>query len=652
MKVSYKWLQSYFDEKLPTSEELSDRITFSFAEIESVEHVGNDTVLDVKVLPDRACYALSHRGIAREVSAILNVPLKNREEKKIVESPDVISVDVRIDEPELCTKFVARSMENVKVGESPAWLKEALESIGQRSINNIVDATNYVMFDIGRPLHAFDADKVKGGLVVRFARKGEVMVTLDNKRVELNNNELVIADDEGPLSLAGIKGGKRAEVDEATKNLILEAANWNPSYIRRTATSTGIKTEASKRFENRLSPLLGEEGIDRLALLIESITGAEGVRIGKREIVSFEEVHARTLEVDTELISRKLGVALSEPEIVDVLRRLGISCNKEGEKLLAHIPPERLDLVIFEDIVEEVGRIIGYDKILAVVPQAGGVTEIPTSFYYEWKIREILVNAGFSEIQTSSFSDTGEIAILKPLAEDKKYARANLRGNFEKALKMNALNAPLLGTSETRIFEIGRIFPAFAEASAGKPTSGEVTSLAIGYGGPKKKIAGELTGVVELLGKELCVTLTGEMKDGVFECTLNQVLDGLSEPKKWDISVFPSRNVKFAPFSLYPFIVRDVALFVSPLAKGVPPSSEAGDVFPSADSVAKAIKENAGQLVVRGPELFDEFLKDGKKSLAFRLVFQSFDRTLSDEEVNASMEKVYSALKLNGWEVR
>ncbi len=629
MKVSYKWLQSYFDEKLPTPEELSERITFSFAEIESVEHVGNDTVLDIKVLPDRACYALSHRGIAREVSAILNVPLKRREEKKIVEFADVADPIVRIDEPELCTKFVARRMENVKVGDSPAWLKEALESIGQRSINNIVDATNYVMFDIGRPLHAFDTDKVKGGLVVRFARKGEVMVTLDSKRVELNNSELVIADDEGSLSLAGIKGGKRAEVDGATKNLILEAANWNPSYIRRTATSTGIKTEASKRFENRLSPLLGEEGIDNLVSLIESITGAEGVRIGKREIVSFEKNYDRTLEVDTELISQKLGVSLSEPEVIDVFRRLGISCNKEGEKILAHIPPERLDLVIPEDIVEEVGRIIGYDKIPATIPEAGKATEIPKSFYYEWKIREILTNVGFSEVMTSSFSEKGSVAIEKPLAADKSFARADLRGGFAAALHANSLNAPLFGTADVRIFEIGKTFSK----------EGEKASLAIGYTGPKKKVATELTNIVQVLSEKLGVEIIGETKDGVFECQLEPVLTKLSEPKNWDISIPPTgQDQKFQPFSLYPFIVRDIALFVSPDTP--------------AESVDKVIRENAGELVVRGPELFDEFSKDGKKSLAFRIVFQSMERTLSDEEVNKVMEKVYSVLKNKGWEVR
>ena len=245
------------------------------------------------------------------------------------------------------------------------------------------------------------------------------------------------------------------------------------------------------------------------------------------------------------------------------------------------------------------------------------------------------------------------MALENPLAEDKKCARENLRGGFEKALKTNVLNAPILGEEKTCIFEIGRIFTK----------EGEKTALAIGVAGPKKKIAGVLESALLLLSQppshglgtpslRLSRLFKGDTKDGVFECVLDDVFEKLPEPKKWDISIPSAQSEKFAPFSLFPFIVRDIALFVSPLEKGVPPSSGAGVVYPSAEVVAKAIKQNAGNLVVRGPELFDEFTKDGKKSLAFRLVFQSSDRTLSDEEVNEAMEEVYSALKGKGWEVR
>ena len=663
MKISYSWLQAYFDQKLPAPEKLAERITFSFAEVESVEKIvgttpasedggtpfaKGDTILDIKVLPDRACYELSHRGVAYEVSAILGIPQKNI----VYPAPEVKEarkLSVSVEAPELCSRYMVRVVENVTPKEQE-WVKMHLDAVGQRSINPIVDGANLVMFDRGQPLHAFDADKVAGGITVRRARKGEKITTLDNREVLLDESVLLIADDEGPLALAGIKGGKKAEVTSDTKNLILESANFDASYIRKTSERLGIRTDASKRYENRFSASLAGKGMDDFSAYLFEMD--KNIRAGEIVDIYPHPVEGKKLTVSPEYIIGRLGTAVSFQTIEEVLGKLLISVEKKGSEWTLTIPAFRVDLTIPEDITEEVARIIGYDKIpVTVPPDTGKPAEIPTFFYYEWKIREILANAGFSEVQTSSFSDVGDVAILKPLAEDKKYARANLRGNFEKALKMNVLSAPLLGTSETRIFEIGRVFPK----------NGEVTSLAIGYAGPKKKIAGELTAMMELLGKELGATFTGEVKDGIFECTLNQVLEKFSEPKKWDISVSSSPNKKFAPFSLYPFIVRDVALFVSPLTRGALPSPayaeasagrSAGGVFPSAEEVATVIKENAGDLVVRGPELFDEFSKDGKKSLAFRLVFQSFDRTLSGEEINAVMEKIYTALKSSGWEVR
>ena len=251
MLISYKWLQSYFDEKLPEPEKLAERITFSFAEIEGIESplekgVPNsdsgrvispnkgstvvfdrrgittpasedlgtpfdkgDTILDIKVLPDRACYALSHRGVAYEVSAITGL------KKKEVEypAPEVKKVtrelNVRVEAPELCQRYMARVVENITQKANP-WVKEHLEAMDQRSINPIVDGANIVMFDRGQPLHAFDADKVEGGIVVRMARKGEKIITLDNREVNLDESVLVIADEKSPLAIAGIKGGKKA----------------------------------------------------------------------------------------------------------------------------------------------------------------------------------------------------------------------------------------------------------------------------------------------------------------------------------------------------------------------------------------------------------------------------------------------------------
>ncbi len=622
MKISYKWLQSYFDDKLPEPEKLAERITFSFAEVESVEKRGDDTVLDIKVLPDRACYALSHRGVTYEVSAITGLKKKSI----IYPAPEVKEtrkLKVSVEAPELCSRYMARVVENITAKEEP-WVKMHLESIGQRSINPVVDGANLVMFDRGQPLHAFDADKVVGGITVRRARTGEKITTLDNREVALDASVLLIADDEGPLAIAGIKGGKKAEVTSATKNLILESASFDASYIRKTSERLGIRTDASKRYENRFSPSLAQKGMDDFSAYLFELD--KNMRAGEIVDIYPNPVTDKKLTISPDYIFGKLGMPVTEKDIESALTKLLISIEKKGSEWVLIVPAFRVDLAIPEDITEEVARIIGYEKIPATVPpDTGKPAEIPKSFYYEWKIREILVKKGFSEVMTSSFTPSGEIEIAKPLAEDKKYARANLRDNFSRALDMNFLRAPFLGMDEIKIFEIGNTFRE----------KGERTEIVIGFRSMnEKKIYKHLKETTEALDKETGLDFSWENQGRIFEGHLS----GLPEGSHWDVKIPDKAASNFRQFSLYPFIVRDVALFVSPETK--------------AESVVKIIKENAGALVVRGPELFDEFSKDGKKSLAFRMVFQSFDRTLSDEEINAVMEKVYTALKAKGWEVR
>ncbi len=631
MKISYKWLQSYFEKSLPEPDKLAELLTFSFAEVENVTQTdadatrtNADTVFDIKILPDRACYALSHRGVAYEVAAITSFP------KKEISWPQpqvtkVKPLEVRVEALDLCSRYMARVIENVTQKEL-SWVKEHLEAVWQRSINPIVDGANIVMFDRGQPLHAFDADKVKGAIIVRRARKGEKITTLDNREVLLDESILLIADEAGPLALAGIKGGKRAEVTASTRNLILESANFNASYIRKASERLGIKTEASKRFENRFSPALASKGLaDFSAYLFEM---DKNLKAG--EVVDWYPnlAQEKKITIRPEYIEHNLGIKLTPDSIGRVLERLLIKVEKKGGEWTLTPPVWRADLAITEDIVEEVGRLYGYDKIPAMLlPKSIGTLVIPKEFYYEWKIREALVNLGFSEVMTSSFSEKGEVTIEKPLAEDKKYARPNLRGGFAAALRANTLNTPLFGSDEGRIFEIGRVFPE----------DGEHAALALGYAGPKKKVIAELTAVVKLISEKFGVALAGETKDGVFECNLDSAFAILSEPKDWDISIPETKAKAFTPFSLYPFIVRDIALFV-------PAGTQT-------EKVHQLILKEAGKSVVRS-WLFDRFEKDGKISYAFRLVFQSFERTLTDDEVNKIMEKVTAAVSAMGWQVR
>jgi len=648
MKISYNWLQSYFEEKLPVPEKLAELFTFHFSEVEEMEKVGtpvkaqsahgaSDTVFDLKILPDRACYALSHRGVAREISAIAGIPL--REEKRApVAVGKTRAVKLTIENPDACRRHIGRVIEGITIKESPEWLKARLASVGARSINNVVDATNYVTLAMGQPLHAFDADKLatsdKGQgtrVIVRMARKGETVTTLDGKVVTLDGADIVIADDEAALDIAGIKGGKKAELDAKTTAILLSAASFDPVRVRKTSQKTGVATDASKRFENNITPAQAEEGMDAVtALILELAGGAAGEKID----VYPRKAEERRIPFDAAHIEKIVGVAADGKKITELLARLGIKVKGKGNELVATPPLDRLDLQIPEDIAEEVGRLIGYDKTPATLPPKSTVPySIPKPFYWEWKIREFLVNEGFSEVMTSSFSEKGAVAIEKPLAEDKKYARPELRGSFAAALEVNARNAPLFGADEVKMFEIGKVFPlgkGGALEGGGFLQSGEHAALAIGYAGPKKKGVNALADTVGKLSAHLGVELKGETKEGVFECNLDMVMGKLPEPKSWDMQFPPVVAEKFQPFSPYPFIVRDVALFV-------PSSTKPEDILNS-------IRKEAGKLAVRSWK-FDEFEKGGKQSFAFRIVFQSFEKTLTDAEANAVMEKIYVALK-------
>jgi len=333
MIVSYKWLQTYFEKELPKPERLADILTRGAFEVEGVEQRGDDLILDVDVLPNRAHDCLSHRGIAREIATLTSLALK--EVKPIVlETPHPDGVSVAVDEQELCRRYIGKVVADVAIGPSPDWLRERLESIGQKSINNVVDATNFIMFDMGQPLHAFDLDKVTGEkIIVRKARAGERITTLDGKDTELDGSVLIIADENTPLAIAGVKGGTKAEITEGTTRIVLEAANFHPVSVRKTSRRLGILTDSSKRFENELSPELAAEAIERVALLIREISTGGHARIGE----SIDKYPRRPAQyrvgITVNETNALLGTDLSENEILAVLKKLRIDVEKVDDPL-------------------------------------------------------------------------------------------------------------------------------------------------------------------------------------------------------------------------------------------------------------------------------------------------------------------------------
>lgn len=651
MKISRNWLQTYFKKEIPTAEKLAELFTFHAFEVEGIEQIQksdlseNDSVLDLKVLPDRAHYALSHRGIAGEVSALTGLEIKERYvgsiERDIDDKPEVI-----IKNPDFCRRYIARTILVDKVDiKSPIWLKNALESIGQRSINSIVDITNYVMYDIGQPLHAFDADKVVGALTIRQAKEGEKITLLDGREITLTSEDSVIADDEGPLVIAGIKGGKRAEISETTTKIIIESANFHPTKVRRTSTKYDIRSDSSKRFENEITPELAIHGMNNVCGLIKEMLPK--AKFGPIVDNYPNKVEQIVFEFDPTYVKERLGIEIPLKEIEVILQRLNVvvsGCVTSQWKIT--IPFERLDLVNREDIVEEVGRIYGYDKIVGILPQGGCDTSrngILPNFFVSELIKSTLIDLGYSEVSLYSLVEKGHIETAKPLAHDKAFARSELSKGMIECVERNILNADLIGLESIKIFEIGHIFTEESEK----------IHLVIGASQVKKvkglKAENLLDEAIKKLEEILNLKITGKLSSNktgnakVIEIDLDALVKeykGGFELSKLQLES-ASKN-RYQKISLYPFIVRDVAVFVPETV-----SNEA--VW---DVIEKGIeKSEAKELLVRH-SLFDTFKKENRISFAFRLIFQSMERTLTDEEVNKIMETIYSGLKRENWEVR
>ena len=591
MKISLKWLQTYFDEPLPSVTVLDDTFTFHAFEVEEQE----GDLIDLNVLPNRAADCLSHRGIARELSAILNVPLKSDPLCELIPAfPKIDALKVEIEDPQKCLRYMGALVKGVKVGPSPAWLKEAIEAVGQRSINNVVDATNYVMLNIGQPLHAFDAKKLsqKDGtytIGVRSAKEGETITILSGETYELAPSVQIITDAHAdtPLALAGVKGGKAAELTSETTDLIIESANFDGTITRRAAQSLKLFTDASLRFQNRPSPELAAYGMRDVLALITQVAGGEVITV----VDNYPSLTEREVAVHVSLsrINGLLGSHFTMEEVSEVFRRLDLEARIEYDTFTVIPPFERTDIVIPEDLVEEVGRIIGYDAIAS--QELSKLATEPDQARYRGieKIKDILVEKGFTEISTQSFAKKGDISLANPLDKNMPALRTNLDDNMKVAFDQAKQYVPLvlMPKQKLKLFEIGTIFTKRGEQIVVK-TSEPIPDLP-------------------------------DMKD-----------EPGYMPMRYELG-------SYRPFSIYPFITRDVALWV--------PSGT--DVA----SIEKNIREQAGELLVRLDQ-FDTFEKEGRTSYAFRLVFQSPERTLTDGEVVVRMDAISAALREAGYEVR
>ncbi|MFA6354920.1 MAG: phenylalanine--tRNA ligase subunit beta [Candidatus Paceibacterota bacterium] len=599
MLISYKWLQSYVP-SIPSVDQITDLITFHICEIESVEKISNgDTVFDLKILPDRAHDLLSHYGVAKEISSLLGLQFKEIEYKTLISKATDLKIDI---ETKNCRRYMGRIVRGVKIEKSPEWMVKYLESVGQRSINNIVDITNILLFGLGQPVHAFDLKKLDNShIVVKNAKEGDILelVGSEKLKVTLKSTDMMITDGKNNLAIAGVKGGLLSGISDDTTDILIEVASFDPVSVRKTARRLSVLTDASKRYENDLSSTLCDKAMQEISSLIFEV--CPGALFEEIVDIYPSKVDERKVIFTTSYIVKNLGVNITDEAIEKILKNYNYDFSKsDGGMFEVSIPALRLDLTGAHDFIEEIGRAYGYDKVIGELPSIDFERKDSSVWGQISLAKRKLAEDGYREVMTYAFTDKGEVEVLAS-ASDKNFLRNNLTDGLKESIRLNTLNLPLLDMKEIKVFEIGTVFVKDSE------------EIHVAYGDKKN--------VVEM-------SLEKFVKENV-----PHEFEGRSLK---DSSQGPSLGFKM--WSSYPFITRDIAVWV--------PINE------DKEKLKNILKELGTDLLIKEPTLFDSFEKDGRTSYAYRLVFQSYDRTLTDEEINPIMQKISEKISSLGWEVR
>ncbi len=466
MKVPVSWLKEYVDFDL-TAQDLAATLTMGGLEVEEIEESATGAVLDVYITPNRGD-CLSILGVAREVAALTGGALKAPDGTFSQSDPPSDRATVRIDNTEQCPRYGARIVRNVTIGPSPAWLQERLEAAGQRSVNNVVDITNYVMLELGQPLHAFDFDLLHGGqIIVRNASEGESIKTLDGEDRKLDSSMLVIADAETPVAIAGIMGGADSEVSESTTSILLESAHFHPLAVRRTSQKLALRTEASYRFERIVDPAGVVIALNRVCELLAAL--GQPLSFSAPTDVYPASIEGKTIDLRPTRTAQLLGMPISPDTCVDALTRLGfvLEASADADTLHVVIPTRRPDLTIEEDLIEEIGRVHGYENIPESLPRGitthGGDSKLGT---FITRLKSIFVASGLQEVVTHSLTapspfDTQSeqfaarrVPVRNALSTNVSGLRRSLLPTMLDVAQANAAR----GQSNLALFEIGRVW--------------------------------------------------------------------------------------------------------------------------------------------------------------------------------------------------
>lgn len=626
-----------------------------------------DVIFDVNVTANRPdCQSIL--GLAREVSAVLNKPLKMPDltyhADKSLKTTEKLLVENKA--CDLCPRYLGHYVSDIKIEKSPKWITKRLASAGIRSINNIVDITNFVLTEIGQPMHAFDYNNIGGGhIVIRRADKGEKIVTLDNKEFVLNEKNLVICDENKPIALAGVMGGLNSEIKDDTKEIVFEAAKFRRDNIRKTSRSLGQRSDSSARYEKGIDAYTSEIAMDRALHLIDELKCG---RIAcDRYDVPKQELKEKKIVTSVKKVNGVLGIEIPADTIKDILTRLHFGCSIEGDALNVTVPLYRDDVESYQDIAEEVIREYGYDHIVPTLLKSADITNggLNDAQKDVNNIKDFFCKCGFNEIITYSFVSEKEfslyslekencVKIVNPLGEEVSVMRKSLVPSMVNTIVKN-LNRK---NNAARLFELACVY---ASGKTADDLPLQTRRLCFGACGEEDFFS--VKGVVQELfrefsyGKEIVYKRsqkaylhpTGSAdvySDGVLigsfgalhpEIAQNCGLDKKAYVGEFDYELLCgtfNKKVYYEAVSRYPSMERDLAVTVD---EGV----LCGDLI-------AAIKGAAGEHL-KSVKLFDIYRGDqiaaGKKSMAFNLVYSSLERTLTVEEVDGSIKNVLKALR-------
>ena len=675
MRVSFDWLKDFIEGEIDITK-AQNFLTMAGLEITSTTDIEGDHVMEIEVTPNRPD-CLSILGIARELSAASGISIKLPDSVKknfMKKGNSHGSIKIEVADRHACSRYVGCIMKNVKVGPSPKWLTQRLNAMGARSVNNIVDITNYALFELGQPLHAFDLDRLEGKrIIVRRAKKGESIVTIDGITRSLDPNILVIADVLRPVAIAGIMGGKDTEITADTKNILLESACFDPVVIRKAARQLGLASESSYRFER---------GVDHGAIFASSVRAqglikeiAGGKVAGKMSDVGIGIEKEKEISLSLNEVARILGIGISPGKIKDIFKKLNLNPVKKKDKIFVTAPSYRQDLNKGIDLIEEIARLYGYDKVPSrlpfFTPQKTYQLEKKT-LSLENEIRHILCGIGLNEIMTYSLTSRDSIerlglpmenliSLKNPMSSQQEIMRPSLLSEMLGVLNWNLNRENTL----LQLFELNKVYIMNKTGQAD-----EVMHLSIGICGNKPGNWKEksrdldffdLKGIIEILIEHLGVRdyriekidspslkenmasainahgkacgVFGEVKEEVARKFDIKRKVYIAEISLDDLLICVNLKKIFSASPKYPSIKRDIAILL--------------DDTINASNIYDVIKEEARGMV-RSVDVFDLYkgqqIEAGKKSLAYTIEYRSDERTLNDKEVNGLHKKVQDAL--------